>query len=602
MLRDPDLAFQPNKFASAHHLEQAGDVLHVRGYQDFTFDPRSGDLHPCTDQLGAKEAVLDRVLVPRYMARRSILDLGGNNGFFALRALKAGATAAAVVDIDPNCVRNIEELRSHRPGLELRACLQNLEDWREPADGVFALALVHWIYSCTARLLSLERVVELLASLARDFLVVEWVDPEDPVVKSFHHTEVDGDGAAPYTSHDFVAALEARFSRVEILGELSPTRRLFLASRRPIPDLSWEAPLPFPKAQVISARMLWALDGIEFHSRVFREGPHKYKQCTPTLGEREMRGLEALGIPAEVVERNEQFWLLRMPYIEGQTLDELAARGPVPRARILDIVRNLILQVAQLRRAGVVHRDLHPANVIVAADGSTHLIDFSWAIAPNVPEVTPPCLAMDVEEPATRTRIRVRPPEASGDDLFAIGRIVAWLDQSSDPELGLLAGWLGHPDYRVRLRSDALALDLVERLRHSEEDAAADGAHPRPLESALVRLAACTLRNAAEAERGKPQREAAARAAAKLTDELARARDEVAKLAQRLEEGAREIQAVSGDRDALRARLEQLSAERERGLAHVQRLDEEIYWMKRSRFWWLRERWFALKGLIRRTA
>ncbi|HTT69718.1 MAG TPA: phosphotransferase [Anaeromyxobacteraceae bacterium] len=612
--RDPELAFRPNKFATDHRLERCDGVIHLRGYQDFTVDPRTGDLRACGERLAGKEALLGPVLSRRYMAGRSILDLGGNNGYFALRALRAGASAATVVDMDEQCIRNVEQLAAHLPGLPVHPRLANLEDWREPADGVFALALIHWVYSCTARLLSLERILERLAGLARDFLVVEWVDPEDPLVRSFLHTEVEGGlPSEPYTSEQFSTALANRFPRVELLGELSPTRRIFLASRGPIPDLSWEAPLPFPKEDLLSARKLWALDRIEFYSRVFREGDFTYKQCTPALGERELAGLRALGVAAEAVAQNDQFWLLRMPYVEGETLDERSAHGELQRARILDIARQLISQVAALRRAGVAHRDLHPANVIVAPDDSVHIIDFSWASAPGLAELTPPCLAVEVEQPATRTTIRVKPPEASGDDLFAVGRIVAWLDRSGDPELGLIAAWLGHPDYRFRLRDEEMALEFVERCLQAAEGKTAESALPPALARALAHFAGHAVRETArceaEASQLAAQREDVARQlaavreqSAEVARELARARDEAAELRQRLELGNHELQAISSDRDALRSRLEELSAEHGASLARVRQLDESIYWMKRSRFWQLRERWFALKRWVRRSA
>src|SRR5437588_7689988 len=116
-LRDPELTSQPNKFAGAQTVDVHDGLLHFKGYQDFTLDPRTREVRACESRLEAKESLLAGVLRRRYMAGRSVLDLGGNNGFFALKALQAGATSATVVDIDPDCVRNIKAMRSYVPDL-----------------------------------------------------------------------------------------------------------------------------------------------------------------------------------------------------------------------------------------------------------------------------------------------------------------------------------------------------------------------------------------------------------------------------------------------------------------------------------------------------
>lgn len=119
---------------------------------------------------------------------------------------------------------------------------ENAENWDRAADVVVAFAFVHWVYSCTARALSPDRIVGSLAALARDLLLVEWVDPADPAILGYRHLDVlENDAADAYAFGPFLEALSARFPRVELLGELSPTRRIYLASREPLPDLSWAA-------------------------------------------------------------------------------------------------------------------------------------------------------------------------------------------------------------------------------------------------------------------------------------------------------------------------------------------------------------------------
>ncbi|HEY2514496.1 MAG TPA: serine/threonine-protein kinase, partial [Polyangiaceae bacterium] len=67
---------------------------------------------------------------------------------------------------------------------------------------------------------------------------------------------------------------------------------------------------------------------------------------------------------------------LAMEYIEGRTLREIVRAGVPPRDEALYILRELATTLAQAHRAGLVHRDVKPDNVIVRPDGPVVLLDF----------------------------------------------------------------------------------------------------------------------------------------------------------------------------------------------------------------------------------
>ncbi len=71
---------------------------------------------------------------------------------------------------------------------------------------------------------------------------------------------------------------------------------------------------------------------------------------------------------------------LVMEYVEGGSLqDILAAQGHLPSQRVIEIGLDLADALAQAHQLGIIYRDLKPANVLLARDGTPRLTDFGIA-------------------------------------------------------------------------------------------------------------------------------------------------------------------------------------------------------------------------------
>ena len=72
---------------------------------------------------------------------------------------------------------------------------------------------------------------------------------------------------------------------------------------------------------------------------------------------------------------------LALEYIEGVTLDTLAALEPLPVPRIARIALGIARALTEAHAAGVVHADLKPGNVLVTPRGRVLVVDFGLARA-----------------------------------------------------------------------------------------------------------------------------------------------------------------------------------------------------------------------------
>jgi serine/threonine protein kinase len=127
---------------------------------------------------------------------------------------------------------------------------------------------------------------------------------------------------------------------------------------------------------------------------------------------------------------------LVMEFLEGQTLAERLAQGPLPAEQALRIGIEISDALDKAHRQGVVHRDLKPGNIMLTKTGAK-LLDFGLAktagLSPNAPDAsTSPTLAkaLTAQGVMVGTFQYMAPEQLEGkeadarSDIFAFGAVL----------------------------------------------------------------------------------------------------------------------------------------------------------------------------------
>ena len=225
----PKLCTTPNQQIAEPQLviDSNTHTVHVVGYDIFTVS-KFNTFPSNKRNLDKKFSLLNQHFTKEKLRGKSLLDLGCSTGAIALNANHSGADLVTAIDIDPKQLEILNKIiATFKFPIKVYKC--NVTDWSEPHDIVCALALIHWIYSCTSMMGSLDNAISLLRSLTKETLFIEWIAPNDSAIEFFGHISYNREFIkAPYNKRLFVEALVNHFKEVQLLGVLTLTREIYV--------------------------------------------------------------------------------------------------------------------------------------------------------------------------------------------------------------------------------------------------------------------------------------------------------------------------------------------------------------------------------------
>ncbi len=113
-----------------------------------------------------------------------------------------------------------------------------------------------------------------------------------------------------------------------------------------------------------------------------------------------------------------QFYIA-MELINGRNLEELVhEQGPMEPDKALEVVRQVVLGLDAANKAGLLHRDMKPGNIIICEDGKAKVLDFGLSLGKRDENTEEIIWATPFYVPPETL---MREPEDTRTDIYALG-------------------------------------------------------------------------------------------------------------------------------------------------------------------------------------
>lgn len=320
-----------------------------RGYQSLEIE--KGLLTPKNKDLILKSSILRPRIESVINQEMSFLDLGCANFYFGFLSNLLNAKKTTGVDVDKEYIIAINSIIDYFALENIQIVESNIQDYKEPHDIVNAMAIIHWLYSCSAFFGSISNVFEYLSSMTNRVLFIEWIDNQDAAIKLFGHTNYNHELTQDdYDRESFLSNLVKHFNKVTFLGNTEPTRELYMAEKVQVYNNTYSGIVEVGLTEVVKT----------FRQRAIDEG----------LLERETFWLNHLQecewVPRIISSNNDS---ITLNYVGERLTAENLPQDWQDQIRFIS---------AELKRFNCSHNDIKPEDMLVK-NKKIYIVDFGWA-------------------------------------------------------------------------------------------------------------------------------------------------------------------------------------------------------------------------------
>ena len=115
---------------------------------------------------------------------------------------------------------------------------------------------------------------------------------------------------------------------------------------------------------------------------------------------------------------------LIMEYVEGESLQRMLERGPLPLGTAVDYACQILDALAYAHDQGVVHRDVSPANILITSEGVAKLTDFGLALGATDLRLSTAGMAVGSPWYMSPEQVRAVDEVDARTDIYALGAVL----------------------------------------------------------------------------------------------------------------------------------------------------------------------------------
>jgi len=214
-------------------VNDGGGNLKIFGYQEFIINKNTKhiQLQKKIDKFSHINLIFKNL---RKKGCQSIVDIGCSAGLSSLTALNNGFEHIVSLDHDPEYIRTLGEIKKQ---CNITKINEAVFSFGSPAshifDVVFCGAIIHWIFSLTADFRNFDSIFEYLITFTRDYLVIEWISPDDRAIRSLNHLKLrKRESDEEYNTANFETAARKYTNIISKKPIDGPTRIIYMLQKR----------------------------------------------------------------------------------------------------------------------------------------------------------------------------------------------------------------------------------------------------------------------------------------------------------------------------------------------------------------------------------